>query len=48
MVELALIENLQRADLNPLEEALGFRLLIERFGMPHEAVAPASGGRGQR
>jgi ParB family chromosome partitioning protein len=39
MVELALIENLQRTDLNPLEEAIGFRLLIERFGMAHEAVA---------
>lgn len=39
MVELALIENLQRTDLNPLEEALGFRVLIERFGLPHEAVA---------
>lgn len=43
MVELALIENLQREDLNPLEEALGFRLLIERFGMPHEAVASRVG-----
>jgi ParB family chromosome partitioning protein len=39
MVELALIENLQRTDLNPLEEAMGFRILIDRFGMPHEAVA---------
>jgi ParB family chromosome partitioning protein len=39
MVELALIENLQRTDLNPLEEAIGFRLLIDRFGMHHEAVA---------
>jgi ParB family chromosome partitioning protein len=43
MVELALIENLQREDLNPLEEALGFRLLIDRFGMPHEAVASRVG-----
>ncbi len=39
MIELALIENLQRTDLNPLEEAMGFRVLIERFGLPHEAVA---------
>lgn len=39
MVELALIENLQRTDLNPLEEALGFRLLVERFGMSHEGVS---------
>jgi ParB family chromosome partitioning protein len=43
MVELALIENLQRTDLNPLEEAIGFRLLIDRFGMPHEAVATRVG-----
>ena len=39
MVELALIENLQRTDLNPLEEAIGFRILIERFGMAHEDIA---------
>jgi ParB family chromosome partitioning protein len=43
MVELALIENLQRTDLNPLEEAIGFRLLIDRFGMAHEAVASRVG-----
>lgn len=39
MIELALVENLQRTDLNPLEEAMGFRVLIERFGLGHEAVA---------
>ena len=39
MIELALVENLQRTDLNPLEEAMGFRILIERFGLGHEAVA---------
>jgi ParB family chromosome partitioning protein len=43
MVELALIENLQRTDLNPLEEAIGFRLLIDRFGLHHEAVATRVG-----
>jgi ParB family transcriptional regulator, chromosome partitioning protein len=43
MIELALIENLQRTDLNPLEEAMGFRLLIDQFGMPHEAVATRVG-----
>lgn len=43
MVELALVENLQRTDLNPLEEAMGFRLLIDRFDMAHEAVATRVG-----
>lgn len=39
MIELALIENLQRTDLNPIEQAMGFRVLIERFGLAHDAVA---------
>jgi ParB family chromosome partitioning protein len=43
MIELALIENLQRTDLNPLEEAMGFRVLIERFGLAHDAVATRIG-----
>jgi ParB family chromosome partitioning protein len=38
-LELALIENIQRADLNPVETALAYRELIDRFGMTHEAVA---------
>lgn len=38
-LELALIENLQRADLNPIEVALAYRELIDRFGLTHEAVA---------
>jgi ParB family transcriptional regulator, chromosome partitioning protein len=38
-LELALIENLQREDLNPIETALAYRELIDRFGMTHEAVA---------
>jgi ParB family chromosome partitioning protein len=38
-LELALIENVQRADLNAVEEALAYRELIDRFGLSHEAVA---------
>jgi ParB family chromosome partitioning protein len=36
---LGLIENLQRADLDPIEEARGLRRLIEEFGLTHEEVA---------
>jgi ParB family chromosome partitioning protein len=42
-LELALIENLQRADLNPLEAAQGFRQLIDDFGLTHEQVAGRMG-----
>lgn len=38
-LELALIENLQREDLNPIETATAYRELIDRFGLTHEAVA---------
>jgi ParB family chromosome partitioning protein len=39
MLELALVENLQRADLNPLEEAGAYRELIDEFGLTQEQVA---------
>ncbi len=39
VVEIALIENLQREDLNPIEEAQGFRRLIEEFGLSQEDLA---------
>ena len=41
--QLALIENLQREDLNPLEEAQGYRSLMERFSLTQEQVAEAVG-----
>ena len=42
-LELALIENLQREDLDPIESAHGFRRLIEDFGFTHEAIAERVG-----
>ena len=40
---LSLIENIQREDLGPLEEAQGFKRLIDDFGLTHEQVAAAVG-----
>ncbi|MFM8233154.1 MAG: ParB/RepB/Spo0J family partition protein [Candidatus Methylopumilus sp.] len=40
---MALIENIQREDLNPLEEAIGIKRLIDEFNMTHEAAADAVG-----
>jgi ParB family chromosome partitioning protein len=39
MTEIALIENLQRENLNPIEEALAYRQLMEQFGLTQEEVA---------
>lgn len=41
--ELSLIENLQREDLNPMEEALGYQELMEQYGMTQEQVAQRMG-----
>lgn len=41
--QLALIENLQRENLNPVEEAMGFKELIEKYGMTQDAVAKTIG-----
>ncbi len=43
MLELALVENLQRADLNPLEEAAAYRQLMDEFGLTQEQVAERVG-----
>jgi len=40
---MALIENIQREDLNPLEEAIGIKRLIDEFNMTHEEAADAVG-----
>lgn len=43
MIEMALIENLHREDINPIEEALGYKSLIEEFNYTHEKVAEKVG-----
>ena len=43
VLEVAIIENIQRADLNPIEEAASFRQLMERFGHTQEMLAEALG-----
>ncbi|MBQ5399061.1 MAG: ParB/RepB/Spo0J family partition protein [Ruminococcus sp.] len=42
-MELALIENLQRENLNPLEEALGYRSLMDEYGLSQEEVSQVVG-----
>jgi ParB family chromosome partitioning protein len=43
MLEMALVENLQRTDLNPLEEAEGYRMLIEEYHLTQDQVAERVG-----
>lgn len=42
-LEVAIIENIQRADLNPVEEAAGYRQLMDKFGHTQEKLAEAMG-----
>ncbi len=41
--EIALIENLQREDLNPIEEAMGYKSLIDRFGLTQDKISERVG-----
>ncbi|MGM0401271.1 MAG: ParB/RepB/Spo0J family partition protein [Chloroflexota bacterium] len=43
MLELALVENVQRADLNPLEEAQAYSQLVKEFNLTHERIAERVG-----
>jgi ParB family chromosome partitioning protein len=43
VLEVAIIENIQRSDLNPIEEAQGYRQLMDRFGHTQEQLAAAMG-----
>jgi ParB family transcriptional regulator, chromosome partitioning protein len=43
VLEAALVENIQRSDLNPLEKAQGFKDYLDRFGMNHEQLAARLG-----
>jgi len=43
VAELALVENLQREDLNPIEEARGYRALIDEYGLTQEETAKSVG-----
>ena len=43
VLEIAIVENVQRMDLNPIEEANGFQALIDRFGRTQEEIAEAVG-----
>ncbi len=42
-IEIALIENIQRQDLNPVEEARAYQMLIQEFGLKHEDLAERVG-----
>ena len=43
MMQIAMIENLQRENLNPIEEAMGYKELMEKYGMTQESLSKALG-----
>ena len=43
MMELAILENLQREDLNPIEEAFAYQMLIERLNLTQDELAKRLG-----
>lgn len=43
VLEVAIVENVQRADLNAIEEAMGYKVLLERFGRTQDVVAKSVG-----
>ncbi len=43
MLEMALIENIQRQDLNPIDEALAYKTLAEKFNLTHDEIAQKVG-----
>jgi len=43
MLEMAIVENIQRADLNPIETAIGYQRLIDEVGLTHEALSERMG-----
>ena len=43
VMEMALVENIQREDLNAIEESEAYSVLNEKYGLPHEAIAKAVG-----
>ncbi len=43
VLEIAIIENIQRADLNPVDEAAGYKQLMDRFGHTQDKLASALG-----
>ena len=47
LLEMALIENIQRENLNPIDEALAYRRLADEFGLTQEQIADG-GGKGPR